>query len=69
MIKQLVQEDPAKRPSTGQLMQDFNEDKDNLINGLKDTIVTLQNDNHDKDKTIQKLQEEIALLKEKAQKC
>lgn len=63
-----MQEDPAKRPSTSQLLQDFNEDKDKLINGLKDTIVILKSDNRDKDNTIQMLQEEIALLKEKVQK-
>lgn len=68
MVKQLVQEDPAERPSTSQLLKDFNNDKDVIINGLKDTIVNLENDNHIKDNRIQELQEEIVLLKEEIQK-
>ncbi|XP_071553935.1 eukaryotic translation initiation factor 2-alpha kinase 1 isoform X4 [Temnothorax nylanderi] len=65
IVKQLVQENPVKRPSTSQLLQNFNDDKDVIINGLKDTIVNLKNDNRIKDDTIQELQEEIAVLKEK----
>ncbi|KAL6266287.1 hypothetical protein P5V15_003145 [Pogonomyrmex californicus] len=65
MIKLLVQEDPTKRPSMSQLLQDFSEDKDVIITGLKDTIMNLENDNRHKDHTIQELQEEIALLKKK----
>jgi len=68
MVKQLVQKDPAERPSTSQLLKDFNDDKDVTINGLRDTIVNLKIDNRIKDDAIQKLQEEIALLKEKVQK-
>jgi len=68
MVKQLVQKDPAERPSTSQLLKDFNDDKDVIINGLRDTIVNLKIDNRIKDDAIQKLQEEIALLKEKVQK-
>ncbi|XP_070518789.1 eukaryotic translation initiation factor 2-alpha kinase 1 isoform X4 [Cardiocondyla obscurior] len=68
IIKQLVQKDPTKRPSTNQLLQDIDDDKDVIINGLKDTIVNLQKDSCVKDDTIQKLQDEIALLKEKVRK-
>jgi len=68
MVKQLVQKDPTERPSTSQLLEDFNDDKDVIINGLRDTIVNLKIDNRIKDDAIQKLQEEIALLKEKVQK-
>lgn len=67
MVKQLVQEDPAERPSTSQILQDFNNDKDE-INRLKDTIVNLKNDNHIKDDIIQEQKEEILLLKQKIQK-
>lgn len=63
-----MQEDPAQRPSTNQLLQDFNNDKDVIINGLRDTIVNLKNDNHVKTNQIQELQEEIVLLKEEIQK-
>jgi len=68
MVKQLVQEDPAKRPTTSQLLQDISDDKDVIINGLKNIIVNLAEDNSIKDYTIQELNEEIALLKEKVQK-
>ncbi|XP_024882771.1 eukaryotic translation initiation factor 2-alpha kinase 1-like isoform X2 [Temnothorax curvispinosus] len=68
IVKQLVQENPVKRPSTSQLLQNFNNDKDVIINGLKDTIVNLKNDNRIKDDTIQKLVLEIVLLKEEVQK-
>lgn len=65
LVKQLVQTNPAKRPSTSQLLQDLNHDKDATINRLKDIIVHLENDNHIKDGKIQDLLQEIALLKEK----
>ncbi|KYM79290.1 Eukaryotic translation initiation factor 2-alpha kinase 1 [Atta colombica] len=68
LIKQMVRKDPSERPSTNQLLKEFDDDKDVIINGLKDTIVDLKNDNRIKDDTIQGLQEEIALLKEKVQK-
>ncbi|XP_018398888.1 PREDICTED: eukaryotic translation initiation factor 2-alpha kinase 1-like [Cyphomyrmex costatus] len=68
LVKQMVRKDPAERPSTNQLLKEFDDDKDVIINGLKDTIVTLKNNNRIKDDTIQELQEEIALLKEKVQK-
>lgn len=64
----MVQEDPTKRPSSSQLLQDFNYDKDMIINGMKDTIENLEHDNRIKDNTIQELQEKIALLKEEIQK-
>ena len=64
----MVRKDPSERPSTNQLLKEFDDDKDVIINGLKDTIVDLKNDNRIKDDTIQELQEEIALLKEKVQK-
>jgi len=64
----MVRKDPSERPSTNQLLKEFDDDKDVIINGLKDTIVDLKNDNRIKDDTIQGLQEEIALLKEKVQK-
>lgn len=65
MVKQLVQEDPAERPSTTQLLQDIHNDKDMIINELKDIIVNLKNDNHVKNSTIQKLEEKTVLLEEK----
>ncbi|XP_018365288.1 PREDICTED: eukaryotic translation initiation factor 2-alpha kinase 1-like isoform X2 [Trachymyrmex cornetzi] len=68
LVKQMVRKDPSERPSTNQLLKEFDDDKDVIINGLKDTIVDLKNDNRIKDDTIQGLQEEIALLKEKVQK-
>jgi len=64
----MMRKDPSERPSTNQLLKEFDDDKDVIINGLKDTIVDLKNDNRIKDDTIQGLQEEIALLKEKVQK-
>lgn len=64
----MVRKDPSERPSTNQLLKEFDDDKDVIINGLKDTIVDLKNDNRIKDNTIQELQEEIVLLKEKVQK-
>ncbi|KYN35257.1 Eukaryotic translation initiation factor 2-alpha kinase 1 [Trachymyrmex septentrionalis] len=68
LVQQMVRKDPSERPSTNQLLKEFDDDKDVIINGLKDTIVDLKNDNRIKDDTIQGLQEEIALLKEKVQK-
>ncbi|XP_018317462.1 eukaryotic translation initiation factor 2-alpha kinase 1 isoform X3 [Mycetomoellerius zeteki] len=68
LVKQMVRKDPSERPSTNQLLKEFDDDKDVIINGLKDTIVDLKNDNRIKDNTIQELQEEIVLLKEKVQK-
>lgn len=61
----MVQKDPAKRPSTEQLLKDINNDKDIVINELKNTIVNLESANHIKNDTIQQLQEQIALLKKK----
>lgn len=68
LVKQMVRKEPSERPSTNQLLKEFDDDKDVIIDGLKDTIVDLKNDNRIKDNTIQGLQEEIALLKEKVQK-
>ncbi|XP_025157575.1 eukaryotic translation initiation factor 2-alpha kinase 1 isoform X4 [Harpegnathos saltator] len=61
LIMQLIQEDPAKRPCTRQLLQDLDKGKDT-------TITDLQNDLLDKDNKIQELQKEMALLKEKVRK-
>lgn len=68
MVKQLVQKDPAKRPTTSQLLKNFSDEKDVIINGLQNIIVDLVEDNCVKDDTIQELNEEIALLKEKVRK-
>lgn len=59
LIIQLIQEDPAKRPCTKQLLHDFKEDKNVIISELR-------NDLRDKDNKIQELEEEIALLKQEA---
>ncbi|XP_036140373.1 eukaryotic translation initiation factor 2-alpha kinase 1 isoform X2 [Monomorium pharaonis] len=67
MVKQLVQEDPINRPSTSQLLQDLNQDKDVIINKLENTIVHLKDDNRTQADQIQMLQQEVALLKEKIQ--
>ncbi|XP_012232268.2 eukaryotic translation initiation factor 2-alpha kinase 1-like isoform X1 [Linepithema humile] len=68
IITQMIQEDPAERPSTNQLLQDLKDDKDMLITELKNTVVGLEKDLHDKNNTIQELEETIALLKEEVKK-
>lgn len=68
MITRMIQEDPAKRPSTNQLLQDLKDDKDMIITELKNTVVVLKKDLHDKNNTIQELEEKIALLKEEVKK-
>ncbi|XP_011698516.1 PREDICTED: eukaryotic translation initiation factor 2-alpha kinase 1-like isoform X2 [Wasmannia auropunctata] len=79
VVMQLIQKDPGKRPSSSELLKNFDDDKDIVINSLKDTVLKLTDDNRDKDNTIQKLQEQItflqsqldcnnALLKEKVEK-
>ncbi|CAK9801674.1 Eukaryotic translation initiation factor 2-alpha kinase 1 [Anthophora plagiata] len=55
IVSQLVQEDPEKRPSTNQLLQELNEDKDV-------TIAQLRNDIVGKDDVIKLLQERILML-------
>lgn len=65
-VKQLVQKDPTKRPSTEQLLKDINNDNDDIVlNELKKTIMKLESDNYIKDNTIQQLQGQIASLKKK----
>ncbi|XP_032689409.1 eukaryotic translation initiation factor 2-alpha kinase 1-like isoform X2 [Odontomachus brunneus] len=61
LIMQLIKEDPVKRPSAKQLLQDLHEEKDITITDLKNNLL-------DKDNTIQELQKEMALLKEKVRK-
>ncbi|XP_078042379.1 eukaryotic translation initiation factor 2-alpha kinase 1 isoform X2 [Augochlora pura] len=56
IVSQLVQADPEKRPSTSQLLEDLNEDKDMTIAQLKNTIESKNN-------TIQTLEDEISKLK------
>ncbi|KAL6441256.1 hypothetical protein ACFW04_003490 [Cataglyphis niger] len=68
MIIQMVQEDPAKRPWTKELLQNLKKDKDMTITELKATVVILENDIRDKDNTIQELKEKIALLKKEVKK-
>lgn len=55
IVSQLVQEDPEKRPSTNQLLQDLNEDKDMMITCLKNDII-------EKEDIIRKLQKKISIL-------
>lgn len=55
IVSQLVQEDPEKRPSTNQLLQDLNEDKDIMITCLKNDII-------EKEDIIRKLQKKISIL-------
>ncbi|XP_035739609.1 eIF-2-alpha kinase GCN2-like isoform X1 [Vespa mandarinia] len=55
IICQLIQEDPNKRPSTDELLQNVTEDKDVVIAQLKHDIVK-------KDNTIRELQEKITML-------
>ncbi|XP_076642291.1 eukaryotic translation initiation factor 2-alpha kinase 1 isoform X2 [Halictus rubicundus] len=55
IVSQLVQVDSTKRPSTSQLLQDLNEDKDMTIAQLKSEIVA-------KDNTIHVLHERISML-------
>ncbi|XP_053979974.1 eukaryotic translation initiation factor 2-alpha kinase 1-like [Hylaeus volcanicus] len=55
IISQLVQTDPEKRPSTSELLQNFNQDKDVMIAQLKSDIV-------DKDNRIEELERRIAML-------
>ncbi|KAF3427411.1 hypothetical protein E2986_07364 [Frieseomelitta varia] len=57
IVSQLIQEDPRKRPSTNQLLQDLNEDKDMMIVRLKNDII-------EKDDVIKNLQERILILEE-----
>ncbi|XP_050574605.1 eukaryotic translation initiation factor 2-alpha kinase 1-like isoform X3 [Bombus affinis] len=57
IVSQLVQEEPENRPSTNQLLQNLNEDKDMMIARLKIDIAK-------KDDVIQKLQERILILEE-----
>ncbi|XP_033195283.1 eukaryotic translation initiation factor 2-alpha kinase 1 isoform X1 [Bombus vancouverensis nearcticus] len=57
IVSQLVQDEPENRPSTNQLLQDLNEDKDMMIARLKIDIAK-------KDDVIQKLQERILILEE-----
>lgn len=61
VVSQLVQEDPEKRPSTNQLLQDLNEDKDVTIARLKDDLAQ-------KDDAIRKLHERILALEEQTAK-
>lgn len=55
IVSQLIQEDPRKRPSTNQLLQDLNEDKDVAIARLKNDIIK-------KDNVIRNLQLRILVL-------
>lgn len=64
----MIQEDPVKRPSTNQLLQDLKDDKDMLITELRNTVVVLEKNLHDKNNTIQELEETIASLKEEVKK-
>ncbi|CAD1473469.1 unnamed protein product, partial [Heterotrigona itama] len=57
VVSQLIQEDPGKRPSTNQLLQDLNEDKDTTIARLKNDII-------EKDDVIKNLQERILVLEQ-----
>ncbi|CAL7948953.1 unnamed protein product [Xylocopa violacea] len=57
IVSQLVQEDPKKRPSTNELLQDLNENKDATIARLRNNIV-------EKDDIIKRLQERISILEE-----
>ncbi|XP_034948118.1 eukaryotic translation initiation factor 2-alpha kinase 1-like isoform X2 [Chelonus insularis] len=61
MIKALVDKDPARRPSTKELLQNLSEDKDMIIAKLK-------NDNKKKDEIICKLQHTIKELQDKISK-
>ncbi|XP_043681694.1 eukaryotic translation initiation factor 2-alpha kinase 1-like isoform X2 [Vespula pensylvanica] len=55
IICQLLEEDPDKRPSTDELLQNVTEDKDMIIAQLKDDIVK-------KDNVIRELEERITVL-------
>ncbi|KAL2723659.1 eIF-2-alpha kinase GCN2-like isoform X1 [Vespula maculifrons] len=55
IICQLLEEDPDKRPSTDELLQNVTEDKDMIIAQLKDDIVK-------KDNVIKELEERITVL-------
>ncbi|XP_076750522.1 eukaryotic translation initiation factor 2-alpha kinase 1 isoform X2 [Xylocopa sonorina] len=57
IVSQLVQEDPKKRPSTNELLENLNEDKDATITRLRNNIV-------EKDDVIKRLQERISILEE-----
>lgn len=58
---QLIEENPDKRPSAKQLLQDLNEEVDCTIANLTSHLL-------DKDNTIQELQKEVELLREKVRK-
>ncbi|KAG7208659.1 hypothetical protein KM043_014863 [Ampulex compressa] len=62
LVSRLVQEDPIERPSTSQLLQELNEDKDVIIAQLRQSIT-------DKDNKIRELEEKIVILEALVANC